>query len=244
MKKAHLVAVAVALIWGATAWASDPVGIFALVEKVVPEPNAQAPERVQVWGVFELPGRDGESYTSPARGYLYFGLTPGQEQTCRREWADLQRIAGTGQCVGFGSRYRVKAALRKADEKPSAPDAYPVEMGLVKISSDSRFARDLRSLPAPLSPAEGQQVAPGEVTLSVQNIPDQGHPHARYRFEIEDGPGHKEASPAVDPGPKETKWTPHLRVQAGAKYTWRVWVADADWKGPVQSTVFQGKAAP
>ena len=32
--------------------ASDPVGIYAVVKKVVFEPNETAPERIQIWGAF------------------------------------------------------------------------------------------------------------------------------------------------------------------------------------------------
>jgi len=37
-----------------TVRASGPAGCYAIVEKVVLEPNDKAPERVQVWGVFAL----------------------------------------------------------------------------------------------------------------------------------------------------------------------------------------------
>ena len=34
--------------------ASGPVGIYAMVDKVVFEPNDTAPERIQIWGAFAL----------------------------------------------------------------------------------------------------------------------------------------------------------------------------------------------
>jgi hypothetical protein len=55
--------------------ASDPVGIYAIVEKVVFEPNDQAPERIQVWGAFALSdAQHGDGYLAPQRGYLYYSL--------------------------------------------------------------------------------------------------------------------------------------------------------------------------
>jgi hypothetical protein len=93
--------------------ASGPLGLYAIVEKVVFEPNETAPECVQLWGAFAFVDGISSSSgtTSPAKaGYLYFRLPdviPGyRERTyvdnVRREWADLKSVAGTGQAVGFG----------------------------------------------------------------------------------------------------------------------------------------------
>ncbi len=93
--------------------ASGPLGIYGIIEKVVFEPNEQAPQRIQVWGAFAyVDGTAGESLSiSPAaRGYLYFRLaadgdgpvTSDQLQAIKREWADLKSVAGTGQAIGFG----------------------------------------------------------------------------------------------------------------------------------------------
>jgi hypothetical protein len=105
--------VTVILLGVAAPHASGPAGIYAIVERVVFEPNERAPERVQVWGVFSLAdgGLDRPLTTSaPARGYLYFKMpaatsgmaTPADVTTIRREWNDLKAVAGTGQVVGFG----------------------------------------------------------------------------------------------------------------------------------------------
>jgi len=94
-------------------FASGPVGLYGIVERVVFEPNEQAAERLQVWGAFALVdyGANTPATSPPARGYLYFkapAVTPGfvsaaDLTTVRREWADLKAIAGTGQAIGFGS---------------------------------------------------------------------------------------------------------------------------------------------
>lgn len=129
---------------------SDLIGIFARVDKVVFEPNADAPERIQIWGAFALAGRENGSFYRPAqRGYLYFSLKPGKEEACRKEWADLKAIAGSDQIVGLGGRYQ-PVRLRKAEDKPADPDVYPIAYGLIKMSdrgSDYPPIRDLRSLP-------------------------------------------------------------------------------------------------
>src|SRR5262245_872070 len=98
--------------------ASDPIGIYAVVENVVFEPNESAPERIQVWGAFAISdGKPGDNYQKPQRGYLYLTLPPGGEPSAKKEWADLKRIAGTGQAIGFGAKYNMKVRFRKADEK-------------------------------------------------------------------------------------------------------------------------------
>jgi hypothetical protein len=129
---------------------SDAIGIFARVDKVVFEPNAEAPERIQIWGAFALAGREnGNVYRAPQRGYLYYSLKPGKEEVCRKEWADLKAVAGTDQIIGFGMRYQ-PVHLRKAEDKPADPDVYPVGYGMAKMSdrgSDYPPIRDLRSLP-------------------------------------------------------------------------------------------------
>lgn len=119
--------------------ASDPVGIYALVDKVVFEPNANAPERIQIWGAFAIAENTGYSYKHAERGYLYYALDPAKSNLCRNEWSDLKAVAGTGQIVTFGSRYQEKGSLRKDDIKPGKPDKYPIAMGLAKVRKDQTY---------------------------------------------------------------------------------------------------------
>src|SRR5438067_4393401 len=254
MRKSHLAVGALVLFLVGTARASDPVGVYALVDKVILEPNGEAAQRVQVWGGFSVATGRGEAYAAPVRGYLYFTVAQGKEDLCRREWNDLKKVAGTDQVVALGSRYeqqkltvrRPKARPRptaRADERkvaqlvadlnsdqftireraskelaklgdsaepalrkalaanPSAevrrrlealvesetPDIYPLGFGLTKVRRDTDYApiRNLLRLPAPASPADGDLVDLGKVTLSVRNINDAEHRDAKYRFEIE-----------------------------------------------------------
>jgi hypothetical protein len=123
-----------------TAIASDPTGIYAIVDKVVLEPNDTAPETIQIWGVFALAdGKSGDNYRPAERGYLYYSLPGSQVQrnSAKDEWADLKKIAGSGQAIGFGGRYTPTGRVRKATEKPTAPDVYPIQMGIVKLHSNS-----------------------------------------------------------------------------------------------------------
>jgi hypothetical protein len=132
--------------------ASDPTGIYALVDKVALEPNVQSPERIQIWGVFILSKEKSRNeYESPARGYLYFSLPTEKPELVKTQWADLHKIAGTGQCVAFGSRYQLDQArpkVRGKQDKPETPDRYPLGIGLTKLRDDYYQVKPLKSLPA------------------------------------------------------------------------------------------------
>jgi hypothetical protein len=122
------------------AHASDPMAVYARVDKVVLEPDTDSPQMIQVWGVFAMAKPDDRNdYLAPARGYLYLTLA-GDSRTVRVEWNDLKQVAGTGQIVAFGSRYELKARLRPADERPASPDAYSVNYGLTKVRGRTDYA--------------------------------------------------------------------------------------------------------
>ena len=118
--------------------ASDPCGIYGIVEKVVLEPNDTEPTTVQVWGVFGLAdGKPGGAYTTPQRGYFYYTCAKGRDATCINEWTDLKSLAGKSQFVGFGGRWIGTGKLRAADEKPASPDLYPIQMGVLRDAPPS-----------------------------------------------------------------------------------------------------------
>ena len=134
------VAVAVLLLaFGSGVWAGGPPPVFVVVDKVVLEPSADAPERIRIEGCFvrqteerlremREKGIPWEStYGKPVEGYVYMSIEPGKEKECRAEWAKWQKAAGTGKtvavgaCVVGGSLLTVK--IRKPDEKTTRPDA-------------------------------------------------------------------------------------------------------------------------
>ena len=125
--------------WAVSLQASDPVGVYAVVEKVVLEPSDAAPQRIQVWGAFSVAEKDNADDYGPAqRGYFYYSCPAGQESTCRSEWADLKSVAGKNTGVGFGGRYKDSGRIRKADEKVASPDNYPIQMGIVRMTTGFR----------------------------------------------------------------------------------------------------------
>jgi hypothetical protein len=144
MKPTYWAAAAIVATMGAAvAHASDMIGVYAKVEKVVLEPSEGPAQRIQVWGVFALADQGNpNTYHRPARGYLYYTL-PSNSALARREWADLQSVAGTDQIVAFGSRYSQSGArphVRRADERPEKPDEYSMDIGLKKINGQSDYA--------------------------------------------------------------------------------------------------------
>ena len=238
------------------ATASDPVGIYALVDRVVLEPKDEAPERIQVWGAFSIADAKNRHLYQPTQvGYLYFALPTGEAKAGGRkvsrevvlaEWSDLKKLAGKGECVAMGSRGNsAKVRVRPGAEKPTSAEEYPVGYGLQRMVRDDAYPpiRDLRTIPLPASPADGEEVKPGAVTLKARNILDSKSKSTRYVFEIEKGSGEKEASKPVEAGEKVTDWTPSLQLRPGEKCTWRVWAVEGDWKGPVASSRFQVKAS-
>jgi hypothetical protein len=131
-------------------WASDPVGVYAIVEKVVFEPNEASPQRVQVWGAFAVARQNNPNDYEPAqRGYMYYTLTPGKEELSKREWNDLKSVAGTGQPVAYGVRWSAKDRLRKPSDQPASPDAYTIGSGVVKIGSQHRLFNELKEAVRP-----------------------------------------------------------------------------------------------
>jgi hypothetical protein len=141
--------------------ASDPVGIYAIVSKVVFEPNDKAPERIQIWGVFALAdtARGGGFYSKPQRGYLYYSLPKGKESTALKEWADFKAVAGTGQGIAFGGRYSVVGKVRLETEKPGSADSYNPEssfangIGVTKVNPAPGYQDNMTDIIAQLKAA-------------------------------------------------------------------------------------------
>jgi hypothetical protein len=151
MKGAGLIgrALVVLGLCATAARASDPMALYARVDRVVVEPTGDAPQTIQVWGVFALARPDDRNdYLAPVRGYLYFSLKD-NSKAALAEWADLQTVAGTGQIVSLGSRYQLRARVRQADERAERPDPYVVSFGLMKARQDSGNppVRALREFP-------------------------------------------------------------------------------------------------
>jgi hypothetical protein len=127
------------------AHASGPIAVYALVDKVAFEPNADKPERIRITGVFSTAQQNADVYSEPQRGYLYLALPATNTELARREWNDLKSIAGSRHVIGLGSNWmsQVHVRVRKPDEDPKSPDDYPMGNGIVKINADHPKAKAL-----------------------------------------------------------------------------------------------------
>ena len=150
--KGFVAASLIALVTGPVMAASDPMGVYCIVDKVVLEP-AESAARAQVWGTCALANTNDWYFQAPAKGYFYFAAPEGRETAARAEWADLKSVAGTGQVVGFGRRYRAVGRLRVATEKPGTPDAYPLHTGVFKVSQ--RVVPEVREVAAKIKAVHG-----------------------------------------------------------------------------------------
>jgi hypothetical protein len=130
--------------------ASDRVGIYAVVDRIVFEPTAENPERVQIWGAFAVatPGNR-DDYDAVQRGYLYFAAVTSNRMT-RAEWNDLKDLAGSRRIVGFSSRFGQSVRVRGSSEKPVAPDPYVLGVGVNLMQPDRDYA-PIKALAAHIS---------------------------------------------------------------------------------------------
>jgi hypothetical protein len=144
-----LLLTALFVLGGTAVRASDPIGVFARIDKVVLEPNDSSPERIQLWGSFCLADeKDRDSYLAPQKGYLFYKLPAEKSEAALKEWNDLKATAGSGDVIGFGSRHVPKAKVRSVNEKPENPDPYPVAFGLVKSNRRSSTYGPIKALQA------------------------------------------------------------------------------------------------
>ncbi|MBK7585458.1 MAG: hypothetical protein IPI67_35395 [Myxococcales bacterium] len=121
----------------AEAGASLPAGVWVKVQKVVFEPNATAPTKIQIHGVAMLydksTGTSYAGYTEPAFGYLYYDCPSGQEKTCVSEWADVEKniLATSDVCIGLGDQSLPTGTLRSSTALPANADKYPIAVGVL-----------------------------------------------------------------------------------------------------------------
>ncbi len=221
---------------------SDPVGVFALVDRVVLEPNDDAPQNIQIWGVFALADRsNANTYLPPQRGYMYYTMGGEKQGATLAEWRDLKSSTGSNQPIGFSTRYATPGRVRPASQKPGDPDRYTLGFGLVKVVAPTRsggVAQELLRVPLPLTPADGAAVPAGAVRLAARNIADA---NAEYMFEISGPDGARETSSRMKAGKGEITWSPTLQLRSGASYTWRVWTISNGAKGQPATSVVRAQ---
>jgi hypothetical protein len=233
---------------------SDPVGVYALIDRVVMFPDTVSPTTVQLWGVFALSdGRSGDGYQTPQRGYMYYTLPPGgatAARAARAEWSDHRAFAGQRLGTAYGSRYMSLGRVRRPGDLLGNPDIYPLNIGLTNLlrrPSDSgsvqflyhngpQIEYELHSVPNPQSPPDGGQAPAGRARLVTLSVKDTS---LQYVFEIQGAGGARETSVAQPRGGDSTSYTTRMSLTSGAEYTWRVWTIGRDFIGPAATATFR-----
>ena len=163
--------------------ASDPVGIYGYIDKVVLEPSETSPERVQIFGGFAMAEGGGEKYAPAEKGFLYYTINPTKPEVCLKEWKDLKSLAGTGQIVSFAGRYAKKGKVHPAGAKAESPDVYPLGFGLTKVKeSDYTPVKEL----VELEKEEGRHKSIGQEQRRQSELCARPH-HSRASCDIHGG---------------------------------------------------------
>jgi hypothetical protein len=142
MKPAKLCAIATLCV--ATVLASGYVTIYSRVDKVIFEPSAEHPERIQVFGAFSM-GTGPKQFLPVQHGYLYFKLPQAGGGQVLKEWQDLKAVSGTGTVVGFGvigfgATFPKPPVVHNISEKPADPEVYPLGQGVSKVNANTDYA--------------------------------------------------------------------------------------------------------
>jgi hypothetical protein len=225
--------------------ASDPVGVYAVIERVEFEPNAAQPERVRLYGWFAMADVANREYREPQHGWLCYSLPAEEQDLCRREWKDMEDVAGSGRCVAFGVRHRELGKVAKKKEALS-PVPYPLASGLfaIRANTDYPVIQHLVWIPLAAAPTQDSLEVPGRVSLKAVNPRGEEHPHCKLVFElVELATGAREKSEPIAAGAKETSWMPTTQLKAGKRYSWQVQAIDGDWKSRSADTEFTVKGS-
>ena len=153
-----LAAAWVSLVLVSGVYASEPSGLYILVEEVELGPTADAPEWIKIRGVFnsevDVERKDRFNDYRPVRGWAYFTLPTSKKDLARAEWRELANLAATTEkkVVAFGSTmagpFDRRADQLVSREKESArPVPYSVDHGMYLIRDSAPPAVAVKSVP-------------------------------------------------------------------------------------------------
>jgi hypothetical protein len=137
--------------------ASEPTGLYVLVEKVELEPG----KRIRIFGVFmndTAPETSPEPFYGPVSGWASFRLPERKQDLARLEWEDIKSAEGKGKVLALGSAYaevfHPAVGNHVSQDREQAREAeYPVGHGLYLMRDNSAPAIKLldfrKSNPAP-----------------------------------------------------------------------------------------------
>jgi hypothetical protein len=147
------------------------VGIYAIIDQVTFEPDGSSPNYARISGVFVVPVQmSSGSYQRPQKGYLYFKIASGTEQSTRRDWSELKAVAGSGEVVAFcqywvpnpsdpqGNPHHSLEVTVHAEADSATPEVYPIPQagGVTKADAlvhDANHEPDVEKIAAQLQEA-------------------------------------------------------------------------------------------
>lgn len=233
---------------------SDPAGVYAVLDRVVLQPSAEAPTSVELHGAFALAeGYRGQYYRAPQVGVLRFQLGKDGPASVQ-QWRELAAVAGTGQIVAFGSRYeqgkgKDALAVQAPEAVPAALTPFATGWGVHRLTNvNYGSARELSLLPRCASADIGRERAhehwPQRTVVFTATNCAAGDEDLRYVFRAETSDGDRFTSGLIAPGKGITTWTTELALRVGETVTWSVHVVGAKVeRAPVASSTFHVPAA-
>lgn len=153
-----LAAAWISLVLVSGVYASEPSGLYILVEEVELGPTADAPEWIKIRGVFnsevDVERKDRFNDYKPERGWAYFTLPAQKKDLARAEWRELANLAATTEkkVVAFGSTMatpfeRFARDFVKPEKESARPVPYSVDHGMYLIRDDAPPAVAVKKFP-------------------------------------------------------------------------------------------------
>jgi len=157
-----------ALTLASTASATTIVNVVMDVEKVVLEPDASAPVRIQIHGAFALAeGGPGKPYSAAKRGYLYLACPAGREADCKAHFLDIEKAIGDTRCAGIGQAGETLPTVRADGTAPTAPDAYWFGLGVMMSEWHGGACAAVKAIPSPTSTPDAGASDTGAATVDT-----------------------------------------------------------------------------
>jgi hypothetical protein len=157
------------------------------------------------------------------------------------ELARMGRVAGKHLSVALREATSQEAKQRLYTlTQQLEPDVYPLGWGVRPLRQENPqpLVKRLLETPDAVSPEDGDVVPAAGVTLAVQTRGPKGQAPVTFKFEIENGAGEREASPAIEGVNGRGEWQPKMKIEAGQRYVWRAWQGES---GSVVTSTFRAK---
>ena len=190
--------------------ASDPAGVYAILDEVTIEPGGDGPAVLRASGLFCVAnGRYGGEYHAPRPGSIAVTIAGTSAERVAQQMNDLRAAAGTGKVVAFGGRHGDEELPTVAPPGAAAPQPVSMAHGIgVRTIESARYGpvAHLQTYPRIVGPSgdvpfevHRRYGAMGNVQITVRN-PALDVTGYRLLFETERATGDIVASGPVEPG--------------------------------------------